>query len=169
MLLSVVIVLILLFFPIYVEGCLYYDVHEKKLGVAVYLFKKWKIIGGYLSDYPGGFAFHTSRDKVFLLPLNDRENQKKRISVFRLFKLTDFAVNTETGADYLPLSMLFNSFLKGYFFWQGGEKKNYQNHIWLKDGDYFSVSIDAVARVNFYMQICALIRLIKERANAKQR
>ena len=155
--------LFLLFFPIYVEACAYYNIQEKKLGVAVFLFKKIKIIGGYISDYPGGFAFHTGGDKVFLMPLMDRNSRKKRISVFRRFQLSDFAINTETGAEYLPLIMIINSFFKRYFVYQGGEIGSYQSHIWLKNADCLKISINAVARINVYMQICALIRLIKEK------
>ena len=34
--------LILLFFPIYLEGSIYYQPKDKKLGVVVYIFKKIK-------------------------------------------------------------------------------------------------------------------------------
>ena len=52
-----------LFFPIYLETDAHYDMNRKKLGFAVYAYKKLPIIGGYVSTYRGGIAFHISEKK----------------------------------------------------------------------------------------------------------
>ena len=161
--LGIVGLIFLLFFPFYLEANFYYNSKDKKIGVVVYVLKKIKIIGGYLDAYPGGIALHTSNDKAILFPIQDKEGRKKRISIFRRFKMSRFAVTTETGAKYLPLVALLYVLFRGYFVWQGGEIKNYQSHVWLKDGDCFSLTASGEAKVTIYMQICALINKIKEK------
>ena len=157
------IVLALLFFPIYLEADIYYNAAQKKIAFSMYLFKWIKVIGGYITPYPGGFAFHTKRNKALLMPINDKESGKKRMLKFRRFHISDLAVNTETGAEYLPLTLTVHTMMKGYFLYQGGEKDSYQSHIWLRNGDVFTCSVNGVARFNLYMQICTLLQYLKEK------
>lgn len=169
-LLGLLIALTLLFFPIYIEADFQYQLQDRKIAFAVFIFKKFKVIGGYITDYPGGFAFHTGKEKVILMPLNDAEGRKKRISIFRRFRISDFAITTETGAEYLPLTMLLHAILRRYFLFQGGEEGSFQSHIWLKNRDDFILSINGIAKINLYMQICAWISVIKERlTNGKRK
>ena len=58
-----------LFFPIYLETDAHYDMNRRKLGFAVYAYKKLPLIGGYVSTYRGGIAFHISEKKAILLPV----------------------------------------------------------------------------------------------------
>ena len=161
--LSVFIVLFLLFVPIYIEVAFQYQLRDKKVAFAVYLFRKIKIFGGYFGVYPGGVAVHISKNKAILLPFSDKDGRKKRMSAFRLFKISSLSITTETGAQYLPLIMLFYAFLKGYYSWQGGKKQEYYSHVWLKNKDEFTVTLNATAKATLYMQCCALIHFIKEK------
>ncbi len=161
--LGVGVLLLILFFPIYLEANFYYRIQDKKAGFSVYLFKYFKIIGGYIDDYPGGFALHTSSDKATIMPVRDKEGRKKRVSVFKRFKATDFAIVTETGAEYLPLAMAFNIVCKSYFRYQGGDMQKFQSQLWLRQGKTLSLTANGVARFNLFMQICAFIKNLKEK------
>ena len=163
MFLGIAILCLLLFFPIYLEANFHYKMQDQKVGFALYLCKHFRILGGYISDYPGGFALHTGKNKVILLPFDDTKGRKKRISIFRRFQISDFAITTETGAEYLPLTMLLHTTFRHYFLWQGGTASNFQSHIWLQNGDNFALTANGVARINLYMQICAWLHLIKEK------
>ena len=157
-LIGVVFVLFLLFFPISLEADFYYHAKDKKIAFVLYAFRRFKVIGGYLDSYPGGFALHTSEKNAVLFPFQDREGRKRRMSIFRRFKLSKLAVTTETGADYLPLVAILHAFFKGYFLWQGGAFRNYQSQVWLRGGDHFSLTASGEAKITIYMQICAFLR-----------
>ena len=156
-------VVFLLFFPIYIEGNIQYQLRDKKFAFSIYLYKRIKLLGGYVEDYPGGFALHTSKNSVKLFPLNDKEGRKKRISIFRHFKLSALALTTEISAKYLPLMMIMHTFLKVYFLQQGGKIEEYSSQIWLKNVDILTITANSVAKVNLYMQLCALVHLWKEK------
>ena len=153
-----------------VEADFHYQLQDRKIAFAIFLFKKIKVIGGYITDYAGGFAFHTGKNKVLLMPLSDKEGRKKRISFFRRFRISDFAITTETGAEYLPLTMCLHTFLREYFLLQGGKNESFQSHIWLKNRDDFMLTINGIAKINLYMQICAGIAILKEKlSNGKRK
>ena len=160
----------ILFFPLYVETDFHYQLQDKKIAVAVYLCKHFKILGGYLTDCPGGFALHISREKARLLPIFDRKGGLQKANFLHRFQISNFAITTETGAEYIPLAICLHAVIKGYFLYQGGEKEGFQSHIWLKNGEDFLITIHSVARINLYMQICTGIRLLKEKwRNARRK
>ena len=97
----VLIVLALLFFPIYLETDAHYDLNRKKLGFCVYAYKKIPVFGGYVSTYQGGVAFHLSQKRAILLPYNQMESERKKFSLLKTFRLKNFNLTTETGAEYL--------------------------------------------------------------------
>ena len=167
MLFWAVFILFLLFFPISLEADFYYHAKDKKMAFVLYAFRRFKVIGGYLDSYPGGFALHTSENNAILFPFQDREGRKRRMSIFRRFKLSKLAVTTETGAEYLPLVAMLHAFFKGYFLWQGGDWGNYQSHVWLQNGDHFSLTASGEAKVTLYMQICAFLRKLKEKIDER--
>ena len=70
----VLIVLTILFFPIYLETDAHYDLNRKKLGFAVYAYKKIPVVGGYVSTYKGGIAFHITDKKAILVPYKQMDS-----------------------------------------------------------------------------------------------
>ena len=79
--------LAVLFFPIYFEADAHYDLNRKKLGFATYFYKKIPLVGGYVSTYKGGVAFHISDKKAILVPYKKMESERKKFSIMKTFRL----------------------------------------------------------------------------------
>ena len=88
----------LLFFPIVVEADVHYDMNRRKFGFALYAYKAWKLVGGYVTTYRGGFALHVSPEKAILKPYSGMNEDRKRFSFVRAFRVISFVLTTETGA-----------------------------------------------------------------------
>lgn len=76
---------VLLFFPIFLEADVHYDMNRKKFGFALYAYKVIKLIGGYVTTYPGGIALHISPKKAILKPYSGMDSERKRFSLRRRF------------------------------------------------------------------------------------
>lgn len=74
---------ILLFFPIFLEVDIHYDMNRKKFGFALYAYKVLKLIGGYVTTYPGGIALHISPKKAILKPYSGMDSERKKFSFTR--------------------------------------------------------------------------------------
>ena len=157
------IVILLVFLPIYVEIDGHYDMNRRKLGFAIYLYKAFKVLGGYIATYPGGLALHVSPRKAILIPYSKLDSERKRFSFMRTFHLNKLSLTTETGAEYLFLVSLAHTVLRGYFFAKGGERKGIENNLWLTDGDVLRVSLTCVVRFNIFIVLCNVIRFLKEK------
>ncbi len=153
----------LLFLPIVIEMDAHYDVNRKKFGFAVYLFKKIKIVGGYLGVYEGGIALHLSSKKAKLIPYAQLNSERKRFSFIRTFRLLSFVLTTETGAEYLLPVATAHTFLRAYFFSIGGDKDKIENNLWLTDGDTLRISLNSVIYFNLFILIKNFIVFIKEK------
>ena len=161
--LAIAIVLFLLFLPFVIELDVHYDMNRKKFGFAVYLYKKIKIIGGYIGTYKGGIALHISNKKVILIPYSKVNSERKRFSFVRTFRLVSFCLTTETGAEYLLLTSIIQTILRAYFFVIGGNRENIENNIWLTDGDVLRVSLNCVIYFNLFILLVNFIKFIKEK------
>lgn len=165
---SVIIVVgitLVLYFPFVFETDLHYDLNGKKLGFAVYFYGIIKLIGGYVTTYNGGFAFHLSEKKVFLEEYSKIERERKRFSFMRSFKVIGLNLTTETGAEYLLPIGVIHSLLRIYFFIVGGKKENIENNLWLTDGDVLRVSSKLTVYFNIRILLGELFKFIKERVN----
>lgn len=161
--LGIGIVLFLLFFPIIFRADQHFDLNKKKMGFAVFLYGKLKLIGGYAKTYEGGLALHISPKKAIVIPYAQMNNERKRFSIMKTFHLRSFILTVETGAEYLFLTSLIHVFLRTYFFARGGEKENIENNLWLTDGDILRVSLTFTVRFNLFILICDFIQFIKEK------
>ena len=156
-------ILILLFFPIYLDTNLHYDMNGKKLAFSVRAYKLIKLVGGYIATYRGGLAAHLSSKKAVLIPYTDFDNERKRFSVFRTFRLKSLEITTETGADYLISVAAAQAAFRILFFAMGGKKEKIENNLWLSDGDMLRVSVYFVIRFNLFIILRNLIKAIKEK------
>ena len=153
---------IFLFFPIVIEIYTYADLNRKKFTFSFYLYKVFKVYGGYLSAYPGGFAIHTASDKVKLLPFKDMNNERKRrVKFYRAIKLKKFYLTSETGAEYMLQISSLNVFLKAVYYHFGGEKEKVET--WLSDGDVLRISTLLNVSFNLFTLLILFIKTIKER------
>ena len=156
-------VLFLLFMPIVIESDAHCDLNRKKFGFAVFLFKKIKLIGGYITTYTGGIAVHITQKKAILIPYKQMNSERKKFSFIRTFRLISFKLTTETGAEYLLPIGIMHTALRAYFFASGGEKDKIENNLWLTDGDTLRVSLNFVAFFNGYILLKNVLKFIKEK------
>ncbi|MBR2023765.1 MAG: hypothetical protein IJ996_04555 [Clostridia bacterium] len=137
--------------------------NRKKFGFAVFLFKRIKIIGGYIATYNGGIALHVSEKKAILIPYSQMNSERKRFSFIKTFRLIAFNLTTETGAEYLLPVALAHTALRAYFFTIGGDKDKIENNLWLTDGDTLRVSLNFVIFFNLYILLKNFIKFLKEK------
>ena len=151
------------FTPIVLETDVHYDMNRKKFGFAVFIYKIFKIIGGYVTTYQGGFALHISPKKAILLPYNKMNSERKRFSFIKTFRLISIRITTETGAEYLLPISTAHTILRAYFFATGGDKDKIENHLWLTDGDVLRISLNSVLYFNLYILLRNFIVFLKEK------
>lgn len=156
-------IVFLLFCPIFLEIDLYYDVREKKFGFGLYGYKIVKLLGGYALTYPGGIALHVSDKKAILIPYSELDNERKRFSFMRTFRLKSFVLTTETGAEYLLPVSVAHALLRVLFFAIGGKKEKIENNLWLTDGDVFRVALNCVLFFNLFILLRAFLKFLKEK------
>ena len=157
------VILLVLCLPIYLELDAHYDMNRKKFAFAVYLYKKIKIIGGYVGIYPGGIALHLSKKRAKLIPYKQLNSERKRFSFMRTFHLIAFTLTTETGVEYFFPVSIAHTYLRAYFFGIGGNRRNIENNFWLTDGDVLRISVNSVIYFNIFMLLIKLIRFLKEK------
>lgn len=156
-------VAVLLFFPIYIKTDMHYDMNGRKFGFYISAYGVIKLLGGYIATYQGGLAVHVSDKKAILIPYSDLNNERKRFSVIRTFRLKTLNLTVETGAEYLIGISFFQSLFRIIFFVLGGKKEKIENNLWLTDGDVLRVSIDFTVRLNVYILLKNLIKYLKAR------
>lgn len=154
---------VLLFFPIFLEADIHYDMNRKKLGFALYAYKVLKLAGGYVTTYPGGIALHVSPKKAILKPYSGMDSERKKMSFTRAFRVVSFSLTTETGAEYLLPVSLAHTVLRTLFFSVGGNKDNIKNNLWLTDGDELKISVNLVTFFNLFILLCAFLKSLKEK------
>ncbi len=161
--LGMIIAAFLLFFPIILSTDAHYDMNRRKFGFAVFLYKIFKLVGGYVATYQGGLALHVSPKKAILIPYSQMDSERKRFSFVRSFRLIAITLTTETGAEYLLPVSLSHTVLRAIFLLLGGSNEKFDNHLWLTDGDVLRVSFHIAAYFNVYMLLCALFTFLKEK------
>ncbi len=166
---SVLGLILLLFFPIYLQTDGHYDMNRRKFGFGIYLYKRLRLLGGYVGVYRGGIALHVSEKKAFLVPYDKMNSERKRFSFMRSFRLVSCVLTTETGAEYLLPVSYAHVFLRTYFFINGGEKERIENNVWLTDGDVLRISASVVLRFNLFLILKNLIKFLKEKIKTSWR
>ncbi|MGN1053295.1 MAG: hypothetical protein ACI4SH_07915, partial [Candidatus Scatosoma sp.] len=141
--LRVVLAVATLFMPIVQTFNAYGDVNAKKLTFSLYLFGFIRLIGGYVTTYKGGAAVHISKKKAILLPYSGMNDERKKFSFVRTFRLLSLSATTETGAEYLLYTGAFHVALKTYLAFTGRAKKS-KTDLWLTDGDALKISVRLV-------------------------
>ena len=155
--------LILLFFPIYLETDAHYDVNRRKFAFVVYANKILRLLGGYVATYNGGLALHISSDKAILLPYKELDRERKRVSIIRTFRLKSLCITTETGPEYLMQIAAAQEAFQWIFLIMGGKQEKLERNLWLTDGDVLRISVTFVIRLNLYMIVRNFIRFMKEK------
>lgn len=159
--LSLVIIALLLFFPVILENVLHVDINQKKVGFSIRLYGICQLLGGYLATYPGGVAIHRKWNKATLIPYAQMEQERKRFSFTKLFRVIGGSLTTETGAEYLLPIEIVQTIFRFVSLWLGGNTTNIKNNVWLTDGDVLKISLRVVSYFNGLMLIRAFVNFIK--------
>lgn len=157
------IIVIVLFFPIYLETNAHYDVNKRKLAFSICIFRFLRIFGGYIATYKGGLAIHKSQNKAVIIPYTDVQKEGKRFSILKTFQIKSFVLTTETGAEYLFPCAFTHAILRTIFFIKGGKKRNIENNLWLTDGDTLRISLNCVLFFNFFILLTNFFKFLKEK------
>ncbi len=153
----------LLIFPVFLETNIHYDMNRRKFAFSVYVYKKIPVIGGYVATYTGGLALHVSKTKAILLPYSKMNTQRKKFSILKTFRVKEFQLTTECGAEYLPLIAVSHTVLRTLFFIKGGEKEGIENNLWLTDGDVLRFSLRCSLYFNLFILLKSFIKFCKEK------
>lgn len=159
-------ILVLLFLPILLETSVYYDMNARKLTFAVYAYRIFPLVGGYIATYSGGIAAHLSKKKAVLLPYRNVNEERKRFSVLRCFCLRRFSVTTETGADYLLSALALQRSVCLALRFKTGERAAIDERIWLEDGDVLRVSAQGVLSFNLFVLLRYVLKKYKEKSKS---
>ena len=151
----------LLFFPIILDTDIHGDINKRKLTFLLRLFGKIKILGGYITTYKGGIAFHINERKAILKPYKQMNEERKRFSFLKSFRPIEFTLTMETGAEYLFYVAIVQAILRIYFFAIGGAKEKIENNVWLTDGDVLRVSLHSAIFFNGYILLCNFIKFLR--------
>ena len=159
----VISILIALFFPIFFEADIHYDMNRKKFAFNLLFYKWLKILGGYVSPYPGGIALHISPKKAILIPYSKMNSERKRFSFLKTFRLVAFRITTETGVEYLFTVAAVHTAIRAYFLATGKDVEKIEENLWLTDGDILRVSFNTVLYFNLYILLRNFVIFLKEK------
>ena len=163
---TIAIVCILLFFPLYLSLNIHYDMNRKKFCFSVCLYKWMKIIGGYITLYSKGIALHVSNKKAILLQYNEFERERKKFSFFQTIRLRKTFIVAETGADYL-IGVYFISLVSQLLCAiKQDNTKDVETRIWLAQGDVLQISIKLSWLFNGYTVVKELISVFNEKVRS---
>lgn len=153
----------LLLFPIFLSFNAHYDVNGKKFCFSLNLYKKLKLIGGYVTAYPKGLALHVSQKKAILIQYTDLEKESKKFSFFKTIRLKRLFISAETGANYV-MGVYFLSLLTQIIgVIKFGERSTVKTNVWLVNGDILRLSALLIWRINGYTILKEIVRVIKEK------
>ncbi len=158
-----VVLLVLLFFPIYVDLSACYDMNGRKCAFSVRIYKLVKLVGGYIATYKGGLAVHISEQKAILVPYSDLDNERKRFSIMRAFRLKTLNVTLETGTQYLLPIMLAQNIFHVYFLTNGGKKEKLKSDLWLRQRDMLRITLNFMIRFNLFIILRSIFKYVKEK------
>ncbi len=152
--------LVILFTPIFLTTDALFNIKQKKIGFSVRLYGVVKLIGGYISTYTHGLAVHVSKNKAILIPFKDLDNERKRFSFMRTFKMVSFYLNIETGVEYCifftPLHYIANLLL--YIKYQ--DPKRYAMQTWITNGETLIISMQNTVFFNGYIVLKNFLKFI---------
>ena len=156
-LLNILMTFVQIFLPIQLKTNVHYDMSRRKFAFSVYLFGFLRIFGGYIATYKGGLALHITDKKAILLPYSQINNERKRFSFMRTFRLKSITLTAETGAEYLLPIILTCIGVRTYFFIKGGKKEDIEQNLWLTNGDVLRVSATVVTQFTIYALLKQLL------------
>ena len=134
----------------------------RKFAFSILLYRYIRVLGGYIATYKGGLAMHTSPKKAILIPYKDLNQERKRFSIMRAFRLKKIETTLETGPEYLIPSAITQAVSRIIFCIFGCPSNKIENNVWLTSGDSLRVTINVRIRLNLYILLRKLADTLKE-------
>ena len=157
---SIAAVFFLLFVPIYFYTDLYYDVRDRKLGFYLSVYDKIKLAGGYVESISGGFAFHLSSKKALLFTYHDMEEERKKYSPQRGFRLMNVRMAIETGAEYFLPLLFAQKIAKTLVSFVAENKHIFHGELALVNDDCFRLFGKVKVQTTLFSQLCIFIKYL---------
>lgn len=154
-----IILLTILFLPIFLNFDWYYDVFTGKIVILFSLMNIFKILGGYVTSYDKGFALHKSDKTAVLLPYTEIDNERKRFSFIKTFKFQSISVDVQCSANTF---YLFNFIQKGLEVLKFSNDKLNNMHLTLKlfNKDTLKITGRCVFRLNLFILLIDFIEYL---------
>lgn len=115
----IVSIVVFVLFPVFIRVNIYIDILEKKVYYAFYMFRFFKIYGGYMTIYQEGVAFHLSDTKAVLLPYSEMVDTRKKFEIAKGFLLLHYSQVSEIGLKenlaYASMISIFLQIVSGIF------------------------------------------------------
>ena len=115
MLILVIALYILLIFPIYLNGYLYFSLDVKKLFFSIKLFKAIKLFSGYAELRKEGIFIHLTRKKAILIPYSSLTSMKKKVKPLKDYHIIKWEFEADLGMENNTLFALETAFFINYF------------------------------------------------------
>jgi len=147
----------LLFAPLPFQVNVYFDVFSGKIGCNLRLFRMMKLLGGYLTPCPGGFAWHISKKKALLFTYLQMNEGRKSINEKDGFRIVKAQTVFEIGAEYILFTITVQNALKGVALFSSSLQE-FESKIVLKNSDNFRAFIRITLHVRLWKQLFKLIK-----------
>ncbi len=160
--------LFFLFFPMFTQLIVFFDINTGKLCFSLYLFKFIKIYGGYVTLCDKGLVFHLSLTNAVLLPWQEILAQKKKLEITKGFQIVEFSQIIELGnginADTKILLSTVSTILSNIILSISKEKKNFIDYksgtLLLHSADKVKLNVSITAVYNGLVLIIALCKIL---------
>ncbi len=166
MLYAFIIAFILLIFPFIVDVQVYYSNKYRKIAFIIILFKKLRILKGYISKIKEGICVHYSKNKAIILPYKNLLDIKKSIEPFRDYNLLKMSSKIEVGIADLEKKFYFAflyyyiiNFLCNYFVSKKPFLK-FNNELSLYNEDKFNLFVSTKVIFNVLFIIIKIFNKI---------
>ena len=161
----------LLIFPIFIYVDLYINMELNKIYVNINAFKTLRIIGGYISLYKKGVAFHKNERKAILFPFENILNFRKNVKPFLDYHIKKFNAQIYLGmnnkqqiTNYLPYIYVWYNALFGKILTKYKPYLKYTSNLALvNDNSQFNVFMEITSVLNILMIFISLVKITMEK------
>ncbi len=154
-----IIVLILLFVPVFLNFDWYYDVFTGKCVILFSLMNIFKLFGGYVTSYEKGFALHKNDKIAILLPYAEMDNERKRFTFVKTFKFKSLSADIQCSANTF---YLFDFIRKTLEVLKYSNDKLENTHLSLKlfSEDTLKITGRCIFRLNLFILLINFIEYL---------
>lgn len=168
---AVLFVTAILLLPILLRINVFADMRRGKVYFALYLFRVFKIYGGYVTFYNRGIAFHLSKKKALLLPYSNIMNARSKFAVGKGFILLSVSQISDIGVkDNAAVCVFLAAAIHSVLAVVGGQLRkikgcrNIQSSIMIQEGETcFKVSVTATLAFNLVILLVSSVKLLLQK------